>query len=207
MTARNERAVRDAPGGAPDRRGTGCEQKVAVGEPRSASGLSSSTSLGLHPSQRDFVEFEMSGPERSATTDPPLFGRRPTLPLLAEVPRAADFETPRVPFRSPRLAARQSNIFATEDDGYSPIYELEHPGTIEILLLLDRERRTNASRLRHQLRPGPKALARALQALTKARVVRSGVCESFPFARIYELTDRGEKLAETIRSWPSILTD
>jgi DNA-binding HxlR family transcriptional regulator len=98
-------------------------------------------------------------------------------------------------------------IRITVSDPYSILRELERPGTFEILILVDREGTTNASRMRQRLRPGPKAIARALKALVRARLVRPVKAESFPFARTYELTERGKELAATMRSWPLILVE
>jgi DNA-binding HxlR family transcriptional regulator len=95
----------------------------------------------------------------------------------------------------------------TVSDPYSILHELECPGTLEILMLLDQEGRTNPSRMRQRLRPGPKAIARALKALVRARLIRPVKPELFPFAHNYELTERGKELAATMRSWPVILVE
>jgi DNA-binding HxlR family transcriptional regulator len=118
----------------------------------------------------------------------------------------AAYRRDRAPIRggSPLTWPKRELRFAVSNS-YSTLRDLEHPGTFEIVMLLDQEGRTNPSRMRRHLGPGPKALARALRTLTTARLICYVESKSFPFANTYELTERGKKLAATMRSWPLIL--
>ncbi len=127
-------------------------------------------------------------------------------PNATTQPTATGFEraTAREPGQS-REIRRELRI--TVSDPYSILCELEHPGTFQIVMLLDREGRTNPYRMRQRLRSGQKALDRALRSLLKARLICRLESESFPFSCTYELSDRGKQLAETMRSWPWILVE
>ena len=60
----------------------------------------------------------------------------------------------------------------------------------------------SASRLRRRLHPGPGALGRALRHLDAIGAVKFVESKSFPFTKLYKLTDWGKSLVETpMRSW------
>jgi DNA-binding HxlR family transcriptional regulator len=90
---------------------------------------------------------------------------------------------------------------------YRMIYALEHPGTLEVLLLLDEEGKTNPYRMRRRLPPGQRAIDHALQTLVSTGLVRSAKSTTFPFAGVYELTGRGKRMAQTMRTWATILIE
>jgi hypothetical protein len=81
----------------------------------------------------------------------------------------------------------------------------QHHGTLEILLLLHRERAACKSEMRRRLRPGPEALEGALDSLTELGLISCKGGPSFPFPKNYELTTRGKKMIESpLPAWFTI---
>jgi len=192
VTARPERAVRAVPGATSDRReSVGAGQG---GEPPDPNPLNLRVRKLSTASDRGIVRPLGTDSNGGSTTLPP-----PSEKLMAEKKGAT---------RSGAVAgsselARRLNFQAAGP--FSVIYTLEHPGTFEIVLLLDQVGRTNPSRMRQRLLPGPKAIDRALRDLQSTGLIRLVNSVTFPFAKTYELTDRGRALAATMRSWNRIL--
>jgi DNA-binding HxlR family transcriptional regulator len=92
-------------------------------------------------------------------------------------------------------------------EAYAVVDDLEHfRGTLEILLFLYREGPATAYRLRERLRPGPEAIQHCLNHLTQMRLARPTRSHSYPFGRLYGLTDLGRDLVDSpVRAWPYVL--
>ncbi len=195
MTARDGRAVRAVPGATSGRRDGFEDYSSGPDSSPSASPGLGSTKSSPQPRKAQFRSSAITGSYAAAVHRSCI--ARPGAAELGRLvgPRGIP---PTVPSREPRL---------TISDPYPILSELEHPGTFQIVMLLDREGRANPYHMRQQLRPGQKALDRALRSLLRARLIRRVETESFPFSGNYELTDRGTKLAETMRSWPLILVE
>jgi len=201
MTARNERAVRDAPGGAPDRRGADGDRKDAVQGGRTGSSSTSSAIPGLAAPQRDLVELRSTSLERGITTDPAISGGRAVSTRSGDSPVAAGREARSVVFPIGRLVRKDPVARASNAHAYSALYELEqHRGSFEILFLLLWEGEATLWRMRSVLRPGPQALKAALEALKELGLIEptGAVRESaFPFGKPYRLSGRGKALLAT----------
>ena len=209
MTARNERAVRAGPGAASDRRGTVGEPPGLLPDPDNLlASLRARVRDGKNDRQTSGREASTSQKDEVERLQSSTFGgylREPhTMAATAQTRGRTEGSDPsgaKAPAR-PRL-----ELQPTISNPYSVLIELEHPGTFEIVMLLDREGRTNPYRMRQRLRPGQKALNRALRSLVKARLIRAIRSDCFPFSIAYELTQRGRELAVTMRSWPLILVE
>ena len=80
--------------------------------------------------------------------------------------------------------------------------------SLSVWLFLYWEKAGNVYQMRRQLKPGQQSIERSLRTLTRLGLVDCRPLGRFPFAKVYFLTDRGRKLAETpIPSWPTIVVD
>lgn len=207
MTARSERAVRAGPGAASDRREIIGALPVPLQDPESSvRGIAATVrdwkSERQRPSQEKSSPQKGGGKHRQLSTAGGYASESP--PSIVTGQTLARRERPELPWAGPAIRS-QREFLSSVPKPYQVLNELEHPGTFEIVMLLDQEGRTNPYRMRQRLRPGQKALNRALRSLVRTRLIQPAKSESFPFSTGYELTKRGKMLAETMHSWPLIL--
>lgn len=81
---------------------------------------------------------------------------------------------------------------------FSLLYELErHRGAFEVLVLLYGRGASTKSDMRRRLRPGQEALESSLACLTRTGLACCEPSSSFPFGKVYRLTELGTALVET----------
>lgn len=202
MTARNERAVRGAPGNAADRRQRGVGSKRHGDRPRGKAGLIGLVDVGPVIPTLGPVELRSAILEATPSTSRSPPSGESILQLRVESPQAA---TPREsssftssskwPTRSePRIGESKATV-------YRFLFQLEHHrGAFEVLFLLLWEDRATLWRMRSALRPGPQAIRAALESLIRLGLVEpieSAREATFPFGRPYRLSGRGRSLLQT----------
>lgn len=199
MAARTARAVGAVPGTTSDRREDAVDLSTIQKPTLSYSDL---VVIEPHREARDQIRGRNPSPEFIVSANSSRRGSSPAQPRSRDSP-----ESPRFHGESNAAPDVQSELQLSLHDHFSSLlHELEHVGTLQIVMLLDREGRANSYRMRRQLPAGQKALDSALGSLTRARLVLSFKTGAFPFSTTYQLTERGKALAKTMRSWPEILT-
>jgi DNA-binding HxlR family transcriptional regulator len=208
MTARAERAGRDAPGGVSDRGGPANERRL-LGQI-----LGSKMSIAQQADSVLEVSYdELSKPLGSTATGHPLLGDpaagRAIDSKALEVSLRPAGEGRSCPVSSNvRQASRGGHDGARNLDGFSVIYELErYRGTLEVLLLLRSEGWTSKSRLRSQLTPREGAIERSLRGLLRLGLIELECEPAFPFSKRYNLTLRGRALVDApLYRWHRLLS-
>jgi DNA-binding HxlR family transcriptional regulator len=198
VTARSERAVRADPGATPGRR-------EVVGT------KSSHSNRGTHSQD--------SGANSNSIGDPNSLIRGPSV-----IDRSGGFARnlgPTTPFDSRTLAGdRSSSEECRSSEHESPmqsyvtydpsqlLHELRGGATFQTWLFLYRQGPANASQIRRRLKSGQAAIDSSLGRLVRMGLANRKTLRSFPFTKVYSLTERGRKLAETpISSWPTLVVE
>jgi hypothetical protein len=195
--ARSERAVQVVPGATLDRRadsGLGLVASSFI-----SSKAPSVEKLGMKPTaQLSRVSPAITGAVVGAAASRPVNATTNALKAQKGVPSEGPRQRRSGDLQPPFSIASQ----------FSALYELEHHrGALEILLLLNVEDSATASIFRRRLRPGPAALAGALQSLLGLGLIESHPVPVFPFGRIYGLTQRGRLLLDApLRRWTQLMS-
>jgi len=205
MTARIKRAVRSAPGDAPDRRGTIEGERSIPARPCIGSNFMESANPS--PTGRSWVVDVSRGVHKGAA--------RP-LGIASVVggvsPRGSGVSPPWTSHEAGnydrsgvRTVQRRRQFNRTEGSVCSVLYELErHRGSFEILRILSREGPMTRTSIRRRLGPGPGTLDRALRSLVVQELVHLESIRKFPYAKFYGLTERGTRLAYLpVANWPT----
>lgn len=105
------------------------------------------------------------------------------------------------------LERQRTIIVAPSTEGRARIYELErHRGFLEVLVLLSQNGRVSKRQIQSNIKAGREAMDRCLETLEVLGLARLHSSASFPFSKLYFLTDRGQLLVSSpISVWPAIL--
>jgi DNA-binding HxlR family transcriptional regulator len=190
---RNRRSVRVVPGATDDRR----------------------EDEGREPAQRnERPQYRSPGIGPRLPSDPNSFSCGPNVTgRRGEFGRRVRPGTPPNPANGPSTSegdrATNSQLPAHSSaslDTLQLLHELSGRATIQTWLFLYWEGHANASQMRRLLKPGQDAIDGALGRLVRMGLAEHETLRSFPFTKVYSLTKRGRKLAETpIPSWPNIV--